>query len=97
MTQPSPSPKEKLIIAAIIGFVLLVLYYSVHMLTTDDYYVTKFRSGGVVKGPHQLNWAERVFPYGIYVAVIIGGFGYFIYHRFIKLKNLNEKEPPNEA
>ena len=84
MPEPTSSSRDKLPIFLVIAFILGILYFAVDKLTTDEYFTTQTHSGYVVQGPHQLNWAERVFPYGICVVLVVAGFAYFIYHRFIK-------------
>ena len=83
MSKPKLTAKNYLAIAVLLLILIVCLYDAVDKLTTNDLYITKSNSGDVLIEPHQLNWAEKL-PYGVWGAVIIGGFGYAIYSLVVK-------------
>jgi len=88
MSEKKPNP---LVVFIILCFIVLLLYASLDKIFSNDYYVTKWHDR-TIKGPHQLNWGEKLFPWGFMAIAIIGGFFYFIYERFLREKNKKDKE-----
>ncbi|GEM_PF-3003398 len=82
-------PSDIVVYVILIGLFIVLIYSFVDKLGTDGYYITK-RGHYTVRGPHQLSFAERIFPEGVVLVAIIGIVIWIVYEKFKKERNTAE-------